>query len=127
VTLQALIIDDNELNLDVLAKLLEIEGAAPFTVTSPQQIDETLEQAQRVDIVFLDLEIPNYDGFDILRSLKADPRVDGAPIVACTVHTSEIDEVRAAGFDSFLGKPLDAKRFSGQLQRILDGHQVWEV
>jgi two-component system, cell cycle response regulator DivK len=123
----ALIIDDNSLNIEILVKLLSIQGISHSAVTSPMDIDSALDATDQVDVVFLDLEIPNYDGFEILGTLKADERIQGAPVVAYTVHTSEIDVAREAGFDGFLGKPLDAKRFPGQLERILSGRKVWEI
>jgi len=48
------------------------------------------------------------------------------PIIAYTVHVSEIDVVRQHGFDGFLGKPLDSARFPQQLARILNREPVWE-
>jgi two-component system cell cycle response regulator DivK len=80
-----------------------------------------------IDVVFLDLEMPNYDGFNLLTDLKADARLSHVQIIAYTVHTSEIDEARQAGFDGFLGKPLDIKRFPDQLERILNRQPVWEI
>jgi two-component system, cell cycle response regulator DivK len=123
----ALIIDDNSLNIEILEKLLSIEGFSHSAVTTPLDLDSALDAANQIDVVFLDLEIPNHNGFDILGELKADERIQGAPVVAYTVHTSEIDVAREAGFDGFLGKPLDAKRFPEQLQRILSGRKVWEI
>jgi len=73
------------------------------------------------------LGFPNDDGFEIFTALRADPRLKNAPIVAYTVHQSEIERVRRMGFDGFLGKPLNMKRFGEQLQRILRGEPVWEI
>ena len=80
-----------------------------------------------VDLVFLDLEFPNYDGFDILADLQADPRLAHVPFVADTVHISEQNQARQAGFHSFLGKPLDVQKFPEQVRRILNGERVWEI
>lgn len=123
----ALIIEDNRLNIDVLHTLLENHGVSTTAIESPRYLSEALDSLERLDVVFLDLEFANHDGFDVLQELKADPRLANIPIVAYTVHTSEIDEARTAGFDSFLGKPLDPRRFPDQLARILEGIPVWEV
>lgn len=123
--MHALIIDDNPMNLDVLTLLLNNEGLEAVALNSPRHITDAILAQTRV--IFLDLEIPNYDGFDILQDLKGNPMLDGVPIVAYTVHTSEIDVARQAGFHSFLGKPLDTVRFPDQLARILAGQSVWEV
>ncbi|GAB4545794.1 MAG: hypothetical protein OHK0023_04630 [Anaerolineae bacterium] len=126
-TKHALIIDDNQLNIDVLVMLLNKEGFSHVSTLSPREVTATIERSQPVDVVFLDLEFPNGDGFDLLSMLRQHPRLSGVPIIAYSVHVSEIDRARKAGFDGFLGKPLNATRFPEQLQRILSGQAVWEV
>ena len=123
---QALIIDDNRGNLDVLSMLLNQQGVMVTAVQSVKQIGFALETLTP-DVVFLDLEFPNSSGWDILVEMKANPNLNGVPIVAYTVHISEIDVARRAGFDSFIGKPLDSRRFPDQIKRILSGQPVWEV
>jgi two-component system cell cycle response regulator DivK len=125
--LHALIIDDNRNNIDVLTMFLEREGVSQTAVQNARQISKTLDQLDRVDVVFLDLEFPYGDGFQVLETVKAIPEFADVPVIAYTVHTSEIDEARRAGFDGFLGKPLDSRRFSGQLNRILNGIPVWDI
>ena len=125
--LQALIVDDNPNNIEVLVMLLANEGVNYTAVQSVKQINKTLTDIGRLDIIFLDLEFPNGNGFELLKTLKGDSRFAGVPIVAYSVHTSEIDRVRRAGFNSFIGKPLSSQRFPNQLQRILNGEAVWEV
>lgn len=126
-TLHALIIDDNAGNIEALAALLRLEGVTPTAIATPREIDAALDQVDRFDVVFLDLEFPNGSGFDLVGELREDARLEGAPIVAYTVHTSEENEARRAGFDSFLGKPLNVQRFPDQLRRILSGEPVWEI
>jgi two-component system cell cycle response regulator DivK len=123
----ALIIDDNRLNIQVLAMLLEQEAFSYVATDSIRQVAQLLDQQGAVDIVFLDLEFPNGDGFSLLGTLKADSRLKGVPIVAYSVHTGEMSKAQRAGFHSFIGKPLNSKRFPNQLQRILNGIPVWEV
>lgn len=122
----ALVLDDNRLNLDVLRTLLEREGLQVRALESPRQLFETLEETAPA-VIFLDLEFPNHDGFEIFKELRADARWEQVPIVAYTAHTSEIDVVRKAGFNGFLGKPLNTQRFPMLLQRILNGQSVWEA
>lgn len=123
----ALVIDDNPNNLDVLAALLRREGVTPVTVDTPRDISAALDDNGPVDVVFLDLEFPNYDGLQLIADLQDDPRLAGVPIVAYTVHVSEQNEARDAGFHSFIGKPLSVERFPDQLARILNGERVWEA
>lgn len=121
----ALIIDDNVDNVGVLEQLLTLEGVDYTSLHDPAKLDTSIGASSNFDVVFLDLEMPNMDGFQMLSKLKADSRFTNTPIVAYTVHVSEINEARNRGFDSFIGKPLDADSFPNQLQRILNGKPVW--
>jgi CheY-like chemotaxis protein len=123
--LQALIIDDKATNIDVLAMLLEREGVSHTAVTTPRLVLATVEQMEQIHVVFLDLEMPNGNYYHLLHQLKAHPRLAGVPIVAYTVHTSEMGKARQVGFDSFLGKPLQVTEFPNHFRRIMNGESVW--
>ncbi|MBE2269716.1 MAG: response regulator [Anaerolinea sp.] len=125
--LHALIIEDNANNSEVLQLLLQQQGVDSTIVPSTRGVLAALDQLDQVDVIFLDIEFPIGDGFAVLDLLRTLPRLNGTPIVAYSVHISEIDRARAAGFDGFLGKPLQAQLFPGQLRRILGGRPVWEV
>ena len=124
---QALIVDDNQFNTNILARFLEEEGLASVIVSRPKNLDAYLSQLDDLKVVFLDLEMPELDGFDMLAQLRANELFQGVPIVAHSVHISEIKVTHDAGFDSFIGKPLNADKFTGQLSRILSGKAVWET
>ncbi len=123
----ALIVDDNRTNVNVLAELLALEGATTTQVYDPAQLDSALAEAPAVDVIFLDLEMPHLTGYEVLEALQAEPRFQDVPVVAYTVHVSEINEARRRGFHSFLGKPLDSEAFSTQFARILQGERVWTI
>lgn len=120
----ALIIDDNPQNVRVLAQLLAKQGASCTEITNPKHLQNVLPTLDQVDVVFLDLEMPGENGFSVKEKLRTE--LAGTPIIAYTVHISEINVVREHGFDGFLGKPLDNTRFPGQFARILKGESVWE-
>jgi CheY-like chemotaxis protein len=121
----ALIIDDNAGNLDVLAELLEMEGITSIAVRQPERLEAALAAYNQLDVIFLDLEMPGIDGYTMLSYLKNDERFKNVPVVAYTVHVSQMGVARQRGFHSFLGKPLDADLFPEQLARILRGERVW--
>ncbi len=121
---RALVIDDNRLNLKVLSQMLAKQGLACVEVSDPAQLETMIPTLDPVDVVFLDLEMPGIDGYvvkDILRE-----HLGNMPIIAYTVHVSEMNNVHDSGFDGFVGKPLDSSRFPDQLARILNGEPVWE-
>lgn len=123
----ALIIDDNAKNVSVLANMLSDENVANTRVTNPSQLDAAISGIDRVDIVFLDLEMPGLNGYEVLQKLKSNSNFAGVPIVAYTVHVSEINTASKSGFDSFIAKPLNPDKFSGQIARLLRGEAVWET
>lgn len=120
----ALVIDDNVQNLKVLVKLLAKQGVRCTEVLDPRKVANILPSIGSVDVVFLDLEMPNLNGYKVKDMLRR--HLGATPIIAYTVHISEINTVKQLGFDGFLGKPLDNARFPEQLQRILGGEPVWE-
>ena len=122
----ALIIDDNQNNVAVLVHLLSQHGISSTQVITLDYLPSALAQPRAVDVIFLDLEMPDRSGYDVLQELKADDRFMHVPIVAYTVHAHEILTAMQVGFHSFLSKPLDSDRFGGQLARILKGERVWE-
>lgn len=122
-----LVIDDSKPNIDVLGMLLSNEGATYSEVLHPANVEDAVNGEGPFDVVFLDLEFPTNNGFTIVEKLRRMEALKGVPIVAYSVHTSEFEMARRAGFDGFLGKPLDADQFPDQLQRILNGEQLWSV
>lgn len=123
--LHALIIDDDAYSIYVMERLLDQENISYTAVSDPTRLETTLQTLDTVDIIFLDLEMPKLDGYEVLALLKQHVEAK-VPIVACTVHTAEINNTRRQGFFSFVAKPLDLDRFSDQLHRILSGIPVWE-
>ena len=120
----ALIIDDNLQNVKVLAQLLAKQGVKCTEILNPTQIVDNPVQDESIDVIFLDLEMPTIDGYQLKEMLRA--YLGDVPIIAYTVHVSEMNVVRDMGFDGFLGKPLDTTKFPNQLARILRGESVWE-
>jgi two-component system cell cycle response regulator DivK len=126
-TIHALIVDDNPLNSDVLNILLTNEGVESIAIEFPKDLPEILGGSFPIHVIFLDLEFPRHDGFKLLKELRAFPMLTDVPIVAYSVHTSEIDKARKAGFDGFLGKLIDRRRFPDHFKLILSGVPVWDV
>jgi CheY-like chemotaxis protein len=123
--LHALIIDDDAYSRYIMERLLDQEGISYTAIADPTLLNGVLQTLDKVDIVFLDLEMPKLDGYEVLVLLRQYLDFE-VPIVACTVHTAEIGKTRRQGFFSFVAKPIDLDRFSDQLHRILNGVAVWE-
>ncbi|MDQ7027530.1 MAG: response regulator [Anaerolineae bacterium] len=81
------------------------------------------------DIVFLDIHIEPYNGFDMLKMLREHPRFERSRIIALTasVMNEEIQMLQDAGFDGGIAKPINQVTFPQLLERILDGDVVWSI
>ena len=80
------------------------------------------------DLILLDIALPGEDGYEVLADLRADARLGQTRVIAITMRNSpeEIKRTRLAGFDGFIGKPVQAHRFPDQIRRVLAGEDVWE-
>ena len=122
-----LIVDDHEVVRNGIRSYLEtvkefhVVGEAASGEEAVKLVSEYIP-----DIVLLDLEMPKHDGYEVIVTLRK--YLDASvPIVACTVHTAEINRTRKLGFSGFIAKPLDMDRFSEQVRRILNGEPIWEA
>ena len=121
----ALIIDDDKFNLELLKYLLTVEGLSSTAVHDVNILDAVLAETARINVVFLDLEMPYMDGYMVYSLLRNQLGAD-MPIVACTGHMHQVSNVRELGFQGFISKPLDPKRFHEQVKAIVSGQQVWD-
>jgi CheY-like chemotaxis protein len=115
-----LIVEDNELNRDVLSRRLRREG---FEVQAAADgLDGlTAAQADLPDLILLDLSMPEIDGWECARRLKADTSTRAIPIIALSAHAMRGDRERAldAGCDEFDTKPIDFAALLVRIDRLL--------
>jgi two-component system cell cycle response regulator DivK len=124
-----LIVEDNFSNFLLMTRLLAFLGVKNCEwKASGWKVLEFAETLGGMDLVLMDLMLPDADGFESLQSLRSHPRFEQVPIVAVTANVSQgsIERARKAGFDGFIGKPLDPDRFPDQVRRALLGEEVWE-
>lgn len=124
-----LVVEDNVSNFVLVARMLGYLGIHCEWKTSGFEVLEYADALPRVDLVLMDIRLPYENGFGAGLKLRASPRFRDLPIVAVTAESNlvQMEKARAAGFNGFLGKPLDPDRFPDQIRRILSGEQVWEL
>jgi two-component system cell cycle response regulator DivK len=124
-----LIVEDNVSNFVLMARLLDHMGVHCEWKTSGYEVVEYADTLPEINLILMDIRLPYEDGYEALRKLRASEALREIPVVAVTAYASEdqMQRSRAAGFDGFLGKPLDPDRFPAQINRILNGDSVWEI
>ena len=97
--------------------------------SSDDFMDRLQELPQRPDLIFLDIHMEPHDGFALLNMVRAHGDYDETIIVAVTasVMNEEVDQLKSAGFDSVVAKPIDQQTFPDILTRILSGERIWTV
>ncbi|HJQ44019.1 MAG TPA: response regulator, partial [Jatrophihabitantaceae bacterium] len=73
------------------------------------------------DLVVLDVQLPDLDGYEVLRQLRADPVLEQVPVIAVTAYAmvGDRDDALAAGFDGYLSKPIDPTTLAEALDAYL--------
>jgi CheY-like chemotaxis protein len=116
-----LIIEDNEDNLALMRLLLE---RARYDVLEATDGSTGLDIAnrERPDIVLLDLAMPEMDGWEVARKLKANILTKDIPIIAVSAHALPKDRARAfkAGCDAFIVKPFSVAKLIGEIENLTD-------
>jgi len=115
-----LIIEDNELNLELAADLLEVND---FAVMRARSAEEALQLLRHYtpDLVLMDVSLPGLDGLAATRALRQDPSTRNLKVVALTAHamSGDRDAALRAGCDGYLTKPIDTRSFPRQIASFL--------
>ena len=106
-----LIVDDEQhirLLIEQTLEELEDDGVELLTAVDGQQALDVVAN-QPPDLVFLDVSMPKVDGFEVARTIKADPATAGTTVIMLTAHGQAVDreEGLTAGADDYLTKPFD--------------------
>ncbi len=101
-----LAVDDTEMNLDILMGILKKYDVIP--ALSGQEALEILQE-EEVDLILLDIVMPEMDGFEVCRRIKADERIRDIPVMFITVKTSEQDikQCFELGIVDYVAKPFN--------------------
>ncbi|MGC4084401.1 MAG: response regulator [Vicinamibacterales bacterium] len=116
-----LLVEDNAFNADMLTRRLMRAG---FGVVLAEDGALAIERAhtEHPDSILMDVSLPNMDGLEATRRLKADPETNGIPVIALTAHAMLADRQAAldAGCQEFETKPVEFARLVGKIKRFLD-------
>jgi CheY-like chemotaxis protein len=115
-----LLVEDNELNRDMLARRLARAGFEVLLALDGQEGVDAARR-ERPDLVLMDMSLPCLDGWAATRVLKADPRTSSIPVIALTAHAMMGDREKAieAGCDEFATKPVDMRLLLETIEKFL--------
>jgi two-component system cell cycle response regulator DivK len=119
-----LIVEDSTDNMKLFRTILGLRGHETLPLAGGEQLLGTLA-AGDPDLVLMDLQLPERDGYALLDEIRRHDRA-GRRVVALTAHAMAGDRERAlaAGFDGYITKPIDIRRFPDQIARALAGETV---
>jgi CheY-like chemotaxis protein len=119
---KVVVVEDNELNMKLFREVLESSGYRMLEAgTGERAVALTTEH--RPDLVLMDIHLPDIDGVEALRMLRADERTASIPVLALTAQAMEGDRERflAAGFDGYLSKPVNIADLLDAVRRHCEG------
>lgn len=125
-----LVVEDNVQNFVLVARLLAFLGVKKCEwKASGWQVLEFAETLPQIDLILMDIFLPEEDGYQVHKRLRAHPRFKDTLIVAVTADVSmdNLERARKSGFDGFIGKPIHPDRFPNQIRSILRGEEIWDL
>jgi len=115
-----LIVEDNDKNLKLARDVLQFSGFRTLEATDAESAI-ALARERQPDLILMDIQLPGMDGMTALKQLRADPLTAGIRTVALTASVMAGDRERFvnAGFDGYIGKPIDVRQFPDQVRSYL--------
>ncbi|MGD0752435.1 MAG: response regulator [Anaerolineales bacterium] len=115
-----LVVDDNDMNLMLISKILELEG---YQVTSARNGQEAIQSVvdKMPDLAILDVMMPDMDGYELCKKLRQPPLNVTMPIVLLTAMSSDMERAQAikAGANDIWSKPFDMNLFRKRVGELL--------
>jgi two-component system cell cycle response regulator DivK len=113
-------VEDNPDNRLLVRRVLQAAGYTVLEASDARQALDVL-RLQIPDLILMDINLPEIDGYTLTRQLKARPELANVPIIAMTAYALRGDRERslAAGCDDYIEKPIDVDSLSKQIDRFL--------
>ena len=116
-----LIVEDNDKNLKLVRDVLQVKGFATLEAGSAEDgIKLALER--KPDLILMVFQLPGMNGIDALKVLRADPKTSKIPVIAVTASVMQQDRtlITEAGFDRYVGKPINIREFLEAVRSTLE-------
>jgi two-component system, cell cycle response regulator DivK len=119
-TKKILVVDDNPVSRELIREVLDFPDLQILEAADGREALETISE-EIPDLVLLDIQMPVYSGFDVLRRIKENPRLNRIIVLAFTAFAMREDRQKAlaAGFDGYVTKPINAVDLRKQVESLL--------
>jgi len=116
-----LIVEDNARNLKLVRDVLQVKGYSTIEAGTAED-GIKLAGERKPDLILMDIQLPGMNGIDALKALRKDPATAKIPVVAVTASVMQQDRkhITEAGFDGYVGKPINIKEFLEAVRRALE-------
>jgi len=116
-----LIVEDNEKNMKLVRDLLQATGYGTLEATTGED-GVRLAGERKPDLILMDIQLPGISGIDALKQLRANPDTAAIPAVAVTASVMQQDrkQITEAGFNGYIGKPINLKEFLDTVRSMLE-------
>jgi signal transduction histidine kinase/DNA-binding response OmpR family regulator/HAMP domain-containing protein len=115
---KVLIVDDDIRNIFAVMTVLEGQGMEVSSAETGEAAIQTLEKRQDIDVVLMDIMMPNMDGYDTMRAIRSKPIFHALPIIAVTAKAMKGDREKCfdAGASDYISKPVDPEQLLAMLR-----------
>ena len=116
-----LIVEDNEKNMKLARDVLQAKGYQTVEAVSGED-GVRLALEKKPDLVLMDIQLPGINGIEAFKQIRGNAATKSIPVVALTASVTPTDRsaITAAGFDAFLGKPINLKEFLDTVKRLIE-------
>ncbi len=115
-----LIVEDNEKNMKLVRDVLQVKG---YTTLEAGTAEDGIRLANehKPDLVLMDIQLPGMNGIEALGVLRTDAATAKIPVIAVTASVMQQDRklITEAGFDAYIGKPINLKEFLATVRKWL--------
>jgi len=119
-----LIVEDNDKNMKLVRDVLQVKGYQTLEAGTAED-GIALAQAHSPDLVLMDIQLPGMNGIEALGVLRANPDTAHIPVIAVTASVKQQDrkQITEAGFDAYIGKPINLKEFLQSVRELLEARR----
>jgi two-component system cell cycle response regulator DivK len=116
-----LIVEDNEKNMKLARDVLQAKGYSTVEAVTGEE-GVKLAKERKPDLVLMDIQLPGISGIEAFKQIRGDAKTKAIPVIALTASVTPTDRtaITAAGFDAFLGKPINLKEFVDTVKRLIE-------